>query len=53
MFSWALNIFIVGLIAGVMGLSGIVGTTTNIALILFVVGLVLTMIFFITGHPHL
>ena len=53
MFSWAVTFLIVGLIAGVLGLSGIVGTATNIAWILFVVGLVLALIFFITGRRPL
>lgn len=54
MFSWALTFLIAGLIAGVLGLSGIADTATNIAWILFVVGLVLALIFFITGRrPHL
>ena len=50
MFCWALTFLIVGLVAGILGLSGIAGTATNIAWILFVVGLVLALIFFITGR---
>ena len=50
MFSWALTFLIVGLVAGILGLSGIAGTATNIAWSLFVVGLVLALIFFITGR---
>ncbi|AFJ03181.1 small integral membrane protein [Methylophaga frappieri] len=50
MFSWAITFLIIGLIAGVLGLSGIAGTATNIAWILFVVGLVLAIIFFVTGR---
>lgn len=50
MLSWALTFLIIGIIAGALGLSGIAGTATNIAWILFVIGLVLALIFFITGR---
>jgi uncharacterized membrane protein YtjA (UPF0391 family) len=50
MLSWALTFLIIGIIAGILGLSGIAGTATNIAWILFVIGLVLALIFFITGR---
>lgn len=50
MFGWALTFLIVGLIAGALGLSGIAGAATNIAWILFVIGLVLALIFFISGR---
>nr|WP_167539414.1 MULTISPECIES: DUF1328 domain-containing protein [Thioalkalivibrio] len=50
MLGWALMFLIVGIVAGVLGLSGIAGAATNIAWILFVVGLILAVIFFITGR---
>ena len=50
MFGWAIAFLIVGLIAGVLGLSGIAGVATNIAWILFVVGLVLAVVFFVAGR---
>jgi uncharacterized membrane protein YtjA (UPF0391 family) len=50
MLSWALTFLIIGIIAGALGLSGIAGTATNIAWILFVIGLILAVIFFITGR---
>ncbi|RUO36423.1 DUF1328 domain-containing protein [Aliidiomarina sanyensis] len=50
MFSWALVFLIVAIIAGIFGMSGIAGVATNIAWILFVVGLILAVIFFITGR---
>lgn len=50
MLRWALVFLIVGLIAGVLGLSGIAGAATNIAWILFVIGLILALIFFISGR---
>ncbi len=44
-------VFLVGaLIAGVLGFSGIAGTAANIAWILFVVGLVLAVVFFVRGR---
>ena len=50
MLGWALTFLIVGLIAGALGLSGIAGAATNIAWILFVIGLILAVIFFISGR---
>ena len=50
MLGWALTFLIVGLIADALGLSGIAGAATNIAWILFVIGLVLALIFFISGR---
>lgn len=50
MFQWALLFLVVAIIAGLLGFSGIAGTATNIAWLLFVVGLVLAVIFFITGR---
>jgi uncharacterized membrane protein YtjA (UPF0391 family) len=47
---WALVFLIVGLIAGVLGFSGIAGTATDIAWILFVVGLILALIFAVVGR---
>lgn len=50
MFQWALLFLVVAIIAGLLGFSGIAGTATNIAWLLFIVGLVLAVIFFITGR---
>lgn len=50
MLSWALAFLIIAIIAGVLGLSGIAGAATNIAWILFVVGLIIALIFFLTGR---
>lgn len=49
MISWAVTFLIIALIAAVLGFSGIAGTATSIAWILFVVGLVLAIFFFVTG----
>jgi uncharacterized membrane protein YtjA (UPF0391 family) len=50
MFSWALTFLIIAIIAGIFGLSGIAGTATSIAWLLFVVGLVMALIFALTGR---
>jgi uncharacterized membrane protein YtjA (UPF0391 family) len=50
MFNWALIFLVVAIIAGVLGMSGVAGTATNIAWLLFVVGLILAIIFAITGR---
>lgn len=55
MFSWALMFLIVAILAALFGFSGIAGTATQIAWILFVVGLVFAIVFFVMGRrpPHL
>jgi uncharacterized membrane protein YtjA (UPF0391 family) len=50
MFQWALVFLIVAIIAGLLGLSGVAGAATNIAWLLFLVGIVLAVIFFIRGR---
>lgn len=50
MIYWALIFLIVAIIAGALGLTGVAGAATNIAWILFVVGLVVALFFFITGR---
>jgi len=50
MISWAVTFLIIAIIAALLGFSGIAGTAVNIAWILFVVGLVLALVFFIVGR---
>mgnify|MGYP003651846173 CR=1 FL=1 len=50
MFGWAITFLVIGLIAAVLGFSGIAGTATNIAWILFVVGIILAVIFAVMGR---
>ncbi len=50
MISWAVTFLIIALIAGVLGFTGIAGTSAHIAWILFVVGLILAVVFAITGR---
>lgn len=47
MINMAVTFLIVAIIAGLLGFSGIAGTATNIAWILFVVGLILAIIFYL------
>jgi uncharacterized membrane protein YtjA (UPF0391 family) len=50
MFNWSVTFLVIALIAAVLGFSGIAGTAVNIAWILFVVGLILAVVFFIIGR---
>jgi uncharacterized membrane protein YtjA (UPF0391 family) len=50
MLYWAAVFLVIGLVAAVLGLSGLAGTAVNIAWILFVVGLILAVIFFVMGR---
>lgn len=50
MINWAITFLIVAIIAGLLGFSGIAGAATNIAWILFVVGLVVAAIMFLSGR---
>lgn len=50
MFGWALTFLIIGLLAALLGFTGVAGTATNIAWILFVVGIVLAVVFAIAGR---
>lgn len=50
MLHWALIFLVVALVAAVLGFSGIAGAATNIAWILFVVGLIVAAVFFLMGR---
>lgn len=50
MLQWALIFLVVAVIAGVLGFSGVAGAATNIAWILFVVGLIVAAVFFVRGR---
>jgi uncharacterized membrane protein YtjA (UPF0391 family) len=50
MLNWAVTFLIIAIIAAVLGFSGIAGTAVNIAWILFVVGLILALVFFVVGR---
>ena len=50
MFNWALTFLVIAVIAGLLGFSGVAGTATNIAWLLFVVGLVVGLILLVRGR---
>jgi uncharacterized membrane protein YtjA (UPF0391 family) len=50
MIGMALTFLVVAIIAAVLGLTGIAGVATNIAWILFVVGLILALVFAVMGR---
>jgi len=50
MIGWAATFFIIAIIAGVLGFTGIAGTAVHIAWILFVVGLILAVVFTVFGR---
>ena len=50
MLSWSLTFLVIGLIAAVLGFSGLAGAATQIAWVLFVVFLVLFLVSFFVGR---
>jgi len=50
MFYWAAVFLIIALLAAVFGFGGIAGMSAQIAWILFVIGLILAIVFFIFGR---
>ena len=50
MLSWALTFLIIAILAALLGFSGVAGAATNIAWILFVVGIVLALVFAVSGR---
>ncbi len=52
MLYYALIFLVVAIIAGLLGFSGVAGTGSSIGWILFVVGLVLALVFFLRGRTR-
>ena len=50
MIQWALVFLGVAIIAGLLGLTGVAGAATNIAWLLFLVGVVLAIFFYFRGR---
>ena len=50
MLYWAAVFLVIALVAAVFGFSGIAGLSMNIAWILFLVGLILAVVFFVMGR---
>jgi uncharacterized membrane protein YtjA (UPF0391 family) len=50
MFYWAAIFLVIALVAKTPSLTGVAGLSANIAWVLFIVGLVVALIFFIRGR---
>ena len=50
MFSWAIIFLVIAICAALLGFTGVAGVATNIAWILFVVGLILFVVFLVMGR---
>ena len=50
MLYWAAVFLVVGLVAALLGFTGIAGMSMNIAWILFIIGLILAVVFFVMGR---
>jgi len=50
MLYWALMFLVVGLIAGALGASGVAAIASQIAWVLFVIGIILLVIHLVTGR---
>ena len=50
MFYWAAVFLVIGLVAMLFGAGGIAGVSMDIAWVLFIIGLVLAVVFFIMGR---
>lgn len=50
MLYWAAVFLVIALVAGLLGFSGVAGVSMNIAWILFVIGLILAVVFFVLGR---
>lgn len=53
MFYWAAVFLVIALIAALFGFGGIAGMSANLAWILFVVGLILAIVFFVFGRRRI
>jgi uncharacterized membrane protein YtjA (UPF0391 family) len=50
MLYWAAVFLVIALVAAVLGFSGVAGISMNIAWILFIVGLIFAVVFFVMGR---
>jgi uncharacterized membrane protein YtjA (UPF0391 family) len=50
MFYWAAVFLVIGIVALVLGLGGLAGVSMQIAWILFIVGLIVAVVFFVVGR---
>lgn len=49
MFGWAITLGVIALIAAILGFGGLAGALVDIAIIIFVIALVLSLIFLVLG----
>ncbi|MCP5245096.1 MAG: DUF1328 domain-containing protein [Burkholderiales bacterium] len=50
MFNWAVVFFIIAIVAGALGFGSIAGTAVELAKIAFFVGLLLALVFWLSGR---
>lgn len=50
MLNWAIILFVVAIVAGLLGFTNIAGSAMQIAKILFFIFIIMAVIFFITGR---
>ena len=50
MLYWAAVFLVIALVAALLGFTGVAGMSMNIAWILFIVGLILAVVFFVAGR---
>jgi uncharacterized membrane protein YtjA (UPF0391 family) len=50
MLYWAAVFLVIALVAAVLGLTGVAGISANIAWVLFIVGLIFAVVFYLTGR---
>lgn len=50
MIYWAAVFLVIAVVAALLGFTGVAGMSMNIAWILFVVGLILAVVFFVMGR---
>lgn len=52
MFEIAITFLVIAFISAIFGFTGVAGTATNVAWIMFFVGIVLAIVFAIAGKDH-
>ena len=50
MLYWAAVFLVIALVAALLGFTGVAGLSMNVAWILFIVGLILAVVFFVAGR---
>ncbi|MEZ5651754.1 MAG: DUF1328 domain-containing protein [Burkholderiaceae bacterium] len=50
MFYWAAIFLVIGLVAMLLGAGGVAGISMQIAWVLFIIGLILAVVFFVLGR---